>query len=219
MKLRGVFLDSKKIKILIIDDEEDIRYTISEICKFCGYDVLLAKEGEEGVFICKKENPDMVIVDYHMSGWDGMKTVKELQKLKLNMAILVLTVDERQEIADKFMENGASDFAIKPIKAPDLIARIKVNLKIKEIERKQKKENDKIFIEKGISAGTLGVISEFFEKTDRELSIEEVSKATGLAYQTIHRYIQYMLEADKIELVPPIFGQLGRPKNKYKLVK
>ena len=119
-----------KAKILVIDDDEDIVYTITEICNYAGYEVLSANNGQKGYELYKKVLPDLVIVDFHMPGWDGMKTVRQLKQLDEAAAILVLTVDERQEVSDRFIEVGASDFAIKPIKAPDLIARINVNLKI-----------------------------------------------------------------------------------------
>ena len=205
-----------KAKILVIDDDEDIVYTITEICNYAGYEVLSANNGQKGYELYKKVLPDLVIVDFHMPGWDGMKTVRQLKQLDEAAAILVLTVDERQEVSDRFIEVGASDFAIKPIKAPDLIARINVNLKISAIQRAAKKAKENVFVDKGISAATLSLIVGFLKEQTVELTMEEISAGVSLAYQTVHRYIQHMLETDVIEVIP-IYGQLGRPKNKYKL--
>lgn len=203
-------------KILVIDDDADIVYTITEICSYAGYEVLSAYNGQKGYELYKKVMPDLVIVDFHMPGWDGMKTVRQLKLLDEAAAILVLTVDERQEVSDRFMEVGASDFAIKPIKAPDLIARINVNLKISAIQRAAKKAKENVFVDKGISAATLSLIVGFLKEKDDALTMEEISFGVSLAYQTVHRYVQHMLETQLIEVIP-IYGQLGRPKNKYKL--
>lgn len=202
-------------KIVIIDDEPDIQYTIKEICLYGGWDPIIATSGMQGYELCKTHNPNLVIVDYHMPDWDGLTTVKKIRQIDSAASILVLTVDERQEIAEKFIAAGANDFAIKPIKSPDLISRIKINLKINEIQQKYAKEKQQIFIDKGISPATLSVICDYLKEQQEGLTIDEITSGLDLAYQTVHRYIQYLIEEGKIETLP-IYGQLGRPKNKYK---
>lgn len=204
-------------KILVIDDEIDIVYTIKEICEFSGFQVFTASKGKEGLEICKREVPNLIILDYHMPGWDGLKTVEKIKEVDETVSILVLTVDERQEIANKFIESGATDFAIKPIKAPDLIARINVNLRISEIQQQAKIAKENVYVAKGISAATLLLIEKYMRSKDEGETIDQVSKGVDLAYQTVHRYIHYMLEVGKVE-VSPVYGQVGRPKNHYKIV-
>lgn len=204
------------IKIIIIDDEPDIQYTIKEICLHGGWEPVIANSGMQGVELCRRTSPNLVIVDYHMPDWDGLTTVKKIRQIDNIASVLVLTVDERQEIAEKFIAAGATDFAIKPIKSPDLISRIKINLRINEIQRKYVKEKHQSFIDKGISPATLSVVCDFMKDKDEGLTIDEVTSGLNLAYQTVHRYIQYLIEEDKVEVVP-IYGQIGRPKNKYKL--
>ena len=204
-----------KKKIVIIDDEPDIQYTIKEICLYGGWEPIIAKSGIQGYELCKTNNPNLVIVDYHMPDWDGLTTVKKIRQVDSTASILVLTVDEHQEVAEKFIAAGATDFAIKPIKSPDLISRIKINLKINEIQQGYAKEKQQIFIDKGISPATLSIICEYLNEQNEGLTIDEITSGLDLAYQTVHRYIQYLIEEGKIETLP-IYGQLGRPKNKYK---
>lgn len=206
----------RKKKILIIDDEADIVYTIKEICLYSGYDVITASTGIEGVKRCIDESPNLVIVDYHMPGWDGLTTVKKIKELDEAVAILVLTVDERQEISDKFIEVGATDFAIKPIKAPDLISRINVNLRINAIQLQSMRSREKIYVEKGISAATLSLIVEHLKAQSEGVTIDDVALGVSLAYQTVHRYIHHLLDTGIVEVLP-VYGQVGRPKNIYRL--
>ncbi|MDF2890083.1 MAG: response regulator [Clostridia bacterium] len=208
---------SNKIKILIIDDEADILFTIQEICSIAGYETLTATNGKEGYELCKLHQPNLAIVDYHMPGWSGLITVKQIREIDTTASILVLTVDERQEVSDRFIEIGATDFAIKPIKAPDLIARINVNLKINEMQKKIVETRKSAFVDKGISPSTLKIICDFLKLQKENLTVEEITNGVGLAYQTVHRYVQYLLENEKLEVIPA-YGQLGRPKNKYKLL-
>ncbi len=206
---------SETKRIVIIDDEEDIRFTLSEICEMAGHEVRVGADGEEGYEISHVWRPHLAIVDYHMPGWDGLKTVKKLRKRFPAMAILVLTVDERQEIADRFMDAGATDFAIKPIKAPDLIARLAVNLRIQEVEEKLIDEKESVFLEKGISPATLALISEYFENQEEAVTMDEAASSLNLAYQTVHRYVRHLIEDERLEVIP-MHGQVGRPKNTYR---
>ncbi len=203
--------------VLIIDDESDIIFTITEICQFAGYEVISATNGLDGFELYKSKLPNLVVVDYHMPGWDGMKTVKKIKQYDESAAILVLTVDERQEISDRFMDAGATDFAIKPIKAPDLIARLKVNLRISEMQRAAKRTKENVFVDKGISSATLKLVRDFLKQNPNGITIEETSSGVSLAYQTVHRYIQHMMETGEVEVVPT-YGQVGRPKNRYHIV-
>lgn len=205
-------------KIVIIDDEPDIQYTIKEICLYGGWNAVVAKSGMQGCELCKIHSPNLVIVDYHMPDWDGLTTVKKIRQFDRTTSILVLTVDERQEIAEKFIAAGATDFAIKPIKSPDLISRIKINLRINEIQMDYAKEKQQGFIDKGISPATLSIICDYLKEQREGLTIDEITGGVNLAYQTVHRYIQYLIEEGSIETLP-IYGQLGRPKNKYKYSK
>ncbi len=206
-----------KKKVLIIDDELDIVYTIKEICEFSGFEAFTANNGKDGLELVKEKQPNLIILDYHMPGWDGLKTVEKIKEVDETVSILVLTVDERQEIANKFIEAGATDFAIKPIKAPDLIARINVNLRISEIQHQNKVAKENVYVAKGISAATLLLIEKYMRTREEGETIDQVSKGVDLAYQTVHRYIHYMLEVGKIE-VSSVYGQVGRPKNYYRIV-
>lgn len=204
-------------KIVVIDDEPDILYTLKEICLQGGWTAITAASGVKGYELFMEHRPNLVIVDYHMPGWDGLTTVKKIRQFDATVSILVLTVDETQEVAERFMLAGATDFAIKPIKSPDLISRIKVNLKINEVQQKYIKDKQSAFTDKGISPATLNIICDYLGLQSEGLTIDEITAGVDLAYQTVHRYIQYMIEEKKLQIVP-IYGQIGRPKNKYKLL-
>ena len=204
-------------KIIIIDDEPDILYTIKEICIHGGWEAITATNGRQGYELCKIHKPNLAIVDYHMPDWDGLTTVKKIRQMDNIISILVLTVDERQETAEKFIVAGATDFAIKPFKSPDLISRIKMNLRINEIQQKYIQEKHQVYIDKGISPATLSIISDYLREQKEGLTIDEITIGLNLAYQTVHRYVQYLIEEKRVEIIP-IYGQIGRPKNKYKLL-
>lgn len=230
-------------KVLIIDDNEDIRYTLQEICSFAEFTPILASDGKEGLQQYLKHSPDLILVDFHMPEMDGIVTVRTIRQMDTDTPIIVLTVDERQQIADKFLEIGANDFALKPIKAPDIISRMKVHLKIAELEKEVDKplkepiysegasveiavqleetKTDSLYtllnpiLVKGISKGTIYLIAEHLASKKQFHTIEEVSEATGISYPTVHRYLNHLVENNLVEMETH-YGSVGRPKNHYR---
>ena len=79
----------------------------------------MAADVEEGLALFRKHQPDIVLIDYHLPRINGIEGVRMLRRLSPTVPILVFTIDENQEVANRFLEAGATDFALKPIKAPD----------------------------------------------------------------------------------------------------
>lgn len=78
-------------KIIIIDDEEDVRGVLKQVLQRAGYDVSVAAGGEEGIEILQKEGADLVITDIIMPGIDGVATVKKIREKFRNTRILVIS--------------------------------------------------------------------------------------------------------------------------------
>ncbi|ASF41561.1 MULTISPECIES: response regulator [Halobacillus] len=202
------------MKILIIDNDESLRFMLTEFCKHAEWESDTAVNGREGIEKFLKGAFDVVLVDYHMPEMDGLQTVRELRKHNQQIPILVLTVDERQEVADRFLEEGATDFALKPVKAPDLISRIRLHAQIANMKSVQDEEED-VFTVKGISKGTLQTVARFLKEHKSPISVDGISKEVGLAYPTVYRYLMHLLEEGKVKQVVS-HQKIGRPKKLYK---
>lgn len=201
-------------RILIIDDNEDILFALSEICHYKKWEPFIANNVEKGIDVFKSEQIDLIIIDYHMPIINGMIGVKLLRALSREVPILVLTVEESQDVADAFIEAGASDFALKPIKAPDLISRLSVHLSYNYKQTNNISYKDYV---KGISITTLEIIENYMKKCDGKMTISSISKGTGLAYQTVHRYLQHFIDHGVVELEQD-YGKIGRPKQYFSWV-
>ncbi len=202
------------MKILIIDNDESLRFMLTEFCKHAEWESDTAVNGREGIEKFLNGAFDVVLVDYHMPEMDGLQTVRELRKHNQQIPILVLTVDERQEVADRFLEEGATDFALKPVKAPDLISRIRLHAQIANMKSVQDEEED-VFTVKGISKGTLQTVASFLKEHKSPISVDGISKEVGLAYPTVYRYLMHLLEEGKVKQVVS-HQKIGRPKKLYK---
>ena len=119
-------------KILIIDDDADIRFTVREICKLRKWRTLEAACYEEAAPLLERERPDLILMDYHMPGLGGVRAIQEIRRTNYSIPIIVLTIEEREAIVNRFFEAGADDYSVKPIKALDLVARINTHLRYRE---------------------------------------------------------------------------------------
>ena len=199
----------RKITILSIDDEENIRFALGELFRFQGWEACCAPTVEKGIEQFRMHRPDIVLIDYHMPGINGVEGVRLLRKLSRTVPIIVFTIDESQEVADQFLQAGASDFALKPIKAPDIISRIKLHLRL--LEREQPAQP----LSKGLSEATLQLVLDSLKEGEDYMTVNEVAKCSGLAYQTVYRYLQYLIQNKKVEMVS-IYGKVGRPRQLFR---
>jgi two-component system, CitB family, response regulator DctR len=216
------------MRILVIDDDATVRFMLGEICEAAGWLVEMGSNGREGLDAFTHHTFDVVLVDYHMPEMDGLVTVQELRKLDMEIPILVLTVDERQEIADRFLDNGATDFALKPVKAPDLISRIQLHIRLAQLTRSARSQgkaehtdeglDPSLYAIKGIGKNTLEHIVNYLRSIGEPCTIDQITKEVGLAYPTVYRTLTHLMQKGKVRTIIS-YQKVGRPKNKYEWFK
>jgi len=115
-------------KILIVDDEQKIRFVVKEYAQFSGHEVEEAGDGSEAIELCKKQPFDIIIMDVMMPRVDGFSAVKELRKI-CDTPVIMLSA--RGEEYDKLFgfELGIDDYVVKPFSPKELMARIRVAAK------------------------------------------------------------------------------------------
>ena len=121
-------------KIVIIDDEEDIRDILSYNLVKEGFTVFSAPNGQEGIQICKDELPSLVILDVMMPGMDGVEVCEALRKTPGLEQVLICFLTARGEDYSQIagLDAGADDYISKPIKPRVLISRINALMRRKE---------------------------------------------------------------------------------------
>ncbi len=127
-------------KIAVIEDEKAISDIIKYNLEKEGYTVYTAYDGEAGLELIQKENPDLIMLDIMMPKLDGFEVCKVVRQTK-NTPIIMLTA--RAEEIDKVLglELGADDYITKPFGMRELIARVKANLR-RTLGAVQKEQND-----------------------------------------------------------------------------
>jgi two-component system, OmpR family, alkaline phosphatase synthesis response regulator PhoP len=115
------------IKILLVDDEQDILEFLGYTLKKEGYTVSTALNGKDAIELAKKEKPDLIILDIMMPEMDGIETCGEIRKIDELENVLIAFLTARNEDYSQItgFETGADDYISKPIRPKVLVSRIK----------------------------------------------------------------------------------------------
>jgi DNA-binding response OmpR family regulator len=117
-------------KILIAEDERDIRDLITFTLNFAGHEVLQAANGEEAVQIALAEKPDLVLLDVrmpNMDGYDACIKIKSEDSLKDVVVVFLSAKGQKAEVRTG-LEAGAAEYILKPFSPDQLVERVKANL-------------------------------------------------------------------------------------------
>jgi len=102
-------------KIVLIDDEEDIREVMTLSLEDAGYRVASAPDGESGLQICEQISPQIIITDIRMPGMDGIQVLESIKKKNPDIEVIVATAFGEMDLAIRALQLDASDFITKPI--------------------------------------------------------------------------------------------------------
>lgn len=116
-------------RILVIDDEPEMVMGLKDNLSYEGYEVLTARDGQEGLDKAVKELPDLILLDImmpRMSGWD---VCRDLRKRGVNIPIIMLTARGQEVDTVLGLELGADDYVTKPFSVRELLARVRAVLR------------------------------------------------------------------------------------------
>jgi len=120
-------------KVLVVDDERQIRDLLGEFLEREGYEVLLSSAGEEAIELAERKIPHAILLDVKMPGIDGVETCRRLRADKQTRFIPVIMVTAFGTTKNECIEMGSDDLVNKPIDLTELIIRIKSVLRIGHI--------------------------------------------------------------------------------------
>lgn len=115
-------------KILVIDDEPQLRRVLRTSLTAQGYFIGDAKSGDEGLEKLRQERFDLVLLDMNMPGMSGLEACAQIRSGS-DIAIIMLTVRNAELDKIAALDAGADDYVIKPFSMPELLARIRANLR------------------------------------------------------------------------------------------
>ncbi len=107
-------------KLLIVDDEQSVRYSFRKILATSKYSLIEAGNADEGMQIFRKEMPDLVILDIEMPGKDGIQLLKEIKELAPSIPVIIITAYGSGDRVINAMKYGAYEYVEKPFDIPRL---------------------------------------------------------------------------------------------------
>jgi len=114
-------------KIVIAEDERDIRDLIAFTLRFAGHEVVTAVNGEEAVELAEKENPDLIMLDVRMprmTGYDACRAIKAKPAL-VDIPVVFLSAKGQESEIETGMDAGAEEYFLKPFAPDELTARVR----------------------------------------------------------------------------------------------
>ena len=131
------------MRILVIEDEKKIADFIKRGLKEEGYAVDTANDGENGFFLAKTNDYDLILLDLMLPKMDGIAVCKKLREEKISSPIIMLTAKDAVKDKVTGLDAGADDYLTKPFAFEELLARVRVMLRKKGGEKETKlKVND-----------------------------------------------------------------------------
>lgn len=156
-------------KVLIVDDEDEIREIIRMNLELAGYECLEADDGEKAIRILESEILDIILLDIMLPKKDGFQIAEEI--VKKDIPIIFLTAKENVMDKVKGLKLGADDYIVKPFDSMELLARIEAVL------RRRGKSDDSFKyknVKVDFSQRTVAIDGEFIELTSQEFNLLEV---------------------------------------------
>ena len=117
-----------KKKILVIDDEDDIRLIVTTRLERAGYATTVAADGREGLRHFYNDRPDLVILDIAMPEMDGWQVLERIREVS-NLPVLMLTAAAQERDKVRGLRGGADDYITKPFSGEEFLARVEAVLR------------------------------------------------------------------------------------------
>jgi DNA-binding response OmpR family regulator len=116
-------------RILVIDDEERIVHFVRRSLEAEGLEVDPARDGEEGLRLCRSHTYDLVILDLVMPGLDGLTVLRKILEVEPSQQVLILSARDDTPTKVALLDHGADDYLSKPFSLDELLARVRARLR------------------------------------------------------------------------------------------
>lgn len=129
------------VKILVIDDDATMRLLVTLVLRKQGYEVVQAKNGEEGLALAQEIIPALIICDWMMHKMDGLQVSQAIKSDPKFSATFFILLTAREEVADRIqgLDTGADEFLSKPIESTELQSRVRAGLRLYQLNQKLQK--------------------------------------------------------------------------------
>lgn len=137
-------MENRERRILIVDDDPDARKIVFEALRSQGYQVFESVSGKEGLSMLDAIYPHMVLLDVNMPDLDGVSTLRRLRQRDNYTSVIFVSGQSTTDDVIRGLDAGADDYVCKPFDVNELLSRVRAQLRIKDLNDKLKKANDRL---------------------------------------------------------------------------
>lgn len=157
------------MKLLIVEDDQDLRGALAEGLELSGYAIDQAEDGEEALFKYQTEAYDLMILDLNLPERDGFQVLEKIRENDLEFKVLILSARDQAEDKVRGLDVGANDYLTKPFEFIELEARIRNLLRRQFIQEKNDLSFDQVLL--SVATNEVQVAGEALKLTKKEFSI------------------------------------------------
>jgi two-component system nitrogen regulation response regulator GlnG len=144
-------------RVLVIDDDNDLRYSLKRVLSGRKYEVLEAASGEEGLVMAEQHNPHVILLDNRMGGMSGMEALQHLRGINPNAMIILMTAYGTTQTTIEAMKFGAFDYIMKPFDLKKILSLTESAIAAsKDLDKAAKEEAAPAVSKEDIEGGIIG---------------------------------------------------------------
>src|SRR5262249_18933567 len=188
-------------KILVIEDEPEMRRNITALLRFHNYEPVAAENGRVGVEAARREKPDLVLCDVMMPELDGYGVLQALQRdaALSRIPFIFLTAKGEKDDLRSGMNLGADDYLTKPVANADLVHAIEARLRRSENQVKREFKPDFSSTEPLVKLGLRPRAAEALLWLAQGKTNSDIATILGVTESTIKKHVQEMFEKLGVE--------------------
>ena len=188
-------------KILVIEDESEMRRNITTLLRYCDYATIGAANGREGIEAARRERPDLILCDVMMPELDGYGVLQALQsdKTLAPVPFIFLTAKGEKDDLRWGMNLGADDYLTKPVPNADLLAAIETRLRRAELQVKREFKPDFSSTKPLIALGLTPRAAETLLWLAQGKTNPDVAIILGITESTVKKHVQEVFEKLGVE--------------------
>ena len=188
-------------KILVIEDEPEMRRNISALLRYHDYEAIAAENGREGIEMARRKNPDLILCDVMMPELDGYGVLQALQTdpSLARIPFIYLTAKGEKDDWRSGMNLGADDYLTKPVANADLMRAIETRLRRSEQQVKWEFKPDFSSFEPLLKLGLTPRAAEALLWLAQGKTNSDIASILGITESTVKKHVQEMFEKLGVE--------------------
>lgn len=216
------------IEVLVVDDDFMVaKVHAGFVAKTEGFHVCgTAHTAADALALAARLQPDLVLLDVHLPGANGLDLIGPLRKAAPDLDVLVITSEREAESVKRALRSGAVHYLIKPFDYATLRDRLehyrRTHHALDHRAEVAQADVDQLFgvrpreapLPKGLSAETLRLVEGALQGSGADMAATEVAEALGVSRVSARRYLEYLAEVGKAR-ASLRYGTVGRPERRY----